>query len=76
MLKVGVMGCGTIGCEICKAIDQGVVSAELTGICDVDLRRAETLSGCLARTVEIRDGPDLIRGLHLNDRKGEVYGLV
>ena len=35
MLRVGVIGCGTIGGEICLAIDSGLVQAELVGIYDV-----------------------------------------
>lgn len=35
MLRVGVIGCGTIGGEICHAIDSGLVQAELVGIHDV-----------------------------------------
>ncbi|MEZ5334033.1 MAG: hypothetical protein R2741_01705 [Methanolobus sp.] len=29
MLKIGLIGCGTIGTSICKAIDDGTVEAEL-----------------------------------------------
>ncbi len=36
MLKIGVVGCGTIGGEICRAIDAGTVRAELVGVCDLD----------------------------------------
>ncbi|HJH31278.1 MAG TPA: aspartate dehydrogenase [Methanosarcinaceae archaeon] len=34
MLKVGVVGCGAIGAEICKAIDEGSMSVELYAIYD------------------------------------------
>ena len=43
MLKVGVVGCGTIGAEICRAIDDGLVRATLAGITDVDYAKAEGL---------------------------------
>jgi aspartate dehydrogenase len=36
MLRVGIIGCGTIGSEICRAIDRGIVRAELVGISDID----------------------------------------
>jgi len=53
MLKVGVVGCGTIGGEICKAIDEGVVQATLVGISDVDFAKAETLAGSLKHSVPV-----------------------
>jgi aspartate dehydrogenase len=60
MLKVGVVGCGTIGSEICKAIDEGVVQATLVGISDVDFAKAETLAGSLKHSVPAMDLTDLI----------------
>jgi aspartate dehydrogenase len=41
MLRVGVIGCGTIGGEICVAIDSGLVRATLVGISDVAAAAAE-----------------------------------
>lgn len=35
MLRIGVIGCGTIGGEICGAIDSGLVHAALVGIHDL-----------------------------------------
>ncbi len=40
MLKIGVIGCGAIGARICKAIDNGIISAQLVGFYD---RSSETL---------------------------------
>lgn len=34
MLRIGVVGCGTIGKGICKAIDEGIVKAELVAVYD------------------------------------------
>ncbi|WP_342304128.1 aspartate dehydrogenase [Methanolobus sp. ZRKC5] len=34
MLKIGLIGCGTIGTSICKAIDDGIIEAELFAIYD------------------------------------------
>lgn len=34
MLKIGVVGCGAIGAEICKAIDEGSMNVELCAIYD------------------------------------------
>ena len=35
-LKIGVFGCGAIGSAICRAIDDGVIDADLVAICDRD----------------------------------------
>ncbi len=34
MLKVGVIGCGAIGTEVCMAIDRGLVNAQLAAVYD------------------------------------------
>lgn len=34
MLKIGIIGCGSIGTELCKAIDTKLISAELVGVYD------------------------------------------
>lgn len=44
MLKVGIVGCGSIGGELCKAIVDRKVEAELVAIWDVDENRIEGLS--------------------------------
>jgi aspartate dehydrogenase len=48
MLRVGVVGCGAIGSEIARAIDSGLVRAELVGINDA---RSDA-AGRLARSLE------------------------
>lgn len=40
-LRVGIIGCGAIGSYIAKAIDEGVVEADLVAVFDTDTRRAE-----------------------------------
>lgn len=45
--KIGIIGCGAIGSKIARAIDEGKVSAELIGVCDVDAALAEKLSASL-----------------------------
>jgi predicted dinucleotide-utilizing enzyme len=61
MLRVGVIGCGTIGGEICHAIDSGLVQAELVGIYDVSgaapdrvARRLRSLPFCLRKRLAVR----------------------
>ena len=44
MLRVGIIGCGTIGSEICRAIDRVIVRAELIGIYDIDHFKADNLA--------------------------------
>lgn len=60
MLRVGVIGCGTIGSEICKAINKNLIQAELAGICDIDLCKAKSLAETLHRVVQIMAQSDLM----------------
>lgn len=34
MLKVGIVGCGFIGGQICRAVDEGAIDVEMYGLCD------------------------------------------
>jgi len=43
MLKIGVIGCGTIGALICKAIDDGRINAQLAAIYDRSSENYERL---------------------------------
>jgi aspartate dehydrogenase len=61
MLKVGVIGCGTIGSEICRAMDRGLVGAELVGISDIDRSRADDLARSLRKGVRVMDRPEVIK---------------
>jgi len=47
MLRIGVIGCGTIGKGICKAIDEGAVRAELVAVYDRNSCDAEKVRGHL-----------------------------
>jgi len=60
MLKIGVVGTGTIGAEICRAMDQGLVQARLVGIYDVDSQKAEELARNLNHPVPILATDNLI----------------
>ncbi|MDW7730975.1 MAG: aspartate dehydrogenase [Methanolobus sp.] len=59
MLRIGVIGCGTIGAGICKAIDDGTIKAELVAIYDRHVEDAEklksSLKSCTPETLEIMD---------------------
>jgi aspartate dehydrogenase len=50
MLKIGVVGCGTIGTDICKAIDDGFVDVELYAIYDRNKRHISNLKSVLKNT--------------------------
>jgi aspartate dehydrogenase len=43
MEKIGVVGCGTIGTQICLAVDQGRIPAGLIAVTDIDESRAAEL---------------------------------
>lgn len=43
MLKIGIVGCGTIGTYICKAIDAGLLNAELHSVYDRNHKNIEKL---------------------------------
>ena len=47
MLRIGLIGCGTIGSSICKAIDDGTIEAELTAIYDRHIDDVEKLLSTL-----------------------------
>ncbi|RQW80011.1 MAG: aspartate dehydrogenase [Methanothrix sp.] len=42
-LKIGLVGCGAIGSEIARAIDNGRISADLVAICDHNPETAKSL---------------------------------
>ena len=50
MLKIGVIGCGTIGIEICKAIDDGFIDVELYAIYDRKNEHVLNLKSMLKKT--------------------------
>ncbi len=47
MIKVGIVGCGAIGEEICKAFDRGIINATLTALSDRDLGSAQEMADSL-----------------------------
>jgi aspartate dehydrogenase len=65
MLRVGVVGVGTIGGEICRAIDEGLVRAKLVGIVDIDSAKAKGLARSLKGSVPIMSLADVIEASDL-----------
>ena len=42
-LEVGIVGCGTIGTEVCRAAHEGRIRAVVVALCDTEVSRAEDL---------------------------------
>ncbi|MEW5801376.1 MAG: aspartate dehydrogenase [bacterium] len=61
MKKIGVVGCGTIGTQICLAINQGKIAAELVAVADMDAIKAQQLVDQLSTPCEILLIPELVR---------------
>lgn len=60
MRKVGVVGCGAIGGEICRAIDGGQIKAKLQAVCDIDEAAAQRLAGSLSTKPRVTSLDELI----------------
>jgi len=66
MIKIGIIGCGFIGTQICKAIDSGSVPAELFGIFDFTAEKADAILSELTTARPIKCTPeDLISNCDL-----------
>lgn len=65
-MKIGIVGCGTIGTEVALAISKGdLPDLTLCGISDVDGRAAENLSRCLRIPIPILSLDELIENAEL-----------
>jgi aspartate dehydrogenase len=61
MLKIGIVGCGTIGSFLAKYVDSELIqSAVLAALCDVDLAKAKKLSNSLRSKPPICSTQELI----------------
>ncbi len=60
MLKIGVIGCGAIGTEICRAIDTKLINARLAGIYDKSAQNSKRLLEIVENKPEILPPEDLI----------------
>ncbi len=61
MLKIGIIGCGAIGTEICRAIDKGMIDAELVALYDRSVEHCEALRSSLKNKPEILSPDELIK---------------
>ncbi len=60
MLKIGIIGCGAIGTEICKAIDTKLINAQVVGVYDRSSENCERLFGILNTKPKILSPDELI----------------
>lgn len=61
MLKIGVIGCGAIGAQICRAIDSGSINAKLSAIYDRSAQHCETLLESLHNKPDISSPEELVK---------------
>lgn len=54
-VKVGVIGCGTIGTELCRYIDIQLPNAKLVAVCDIVPGKAKELADNLVKRPKILD---------------------
>jgi aspartate dehydrogenase len=60
MLKIGIVGAGTMGSLIARAVDRGDVGARLVAITDLDRTRAEDLIASLSEMPALENLTELI----------------
>ena len=65
MLTIGIVGCGTIGSALARAIDEGRIPALLTGLANRTRTRAEALARSLRATPPVLDVQGLVRASNL-----------
>ncbi|MBN2097444.1 MAG: aspartate dehydrogenase [Candidatus Omnitrophica bacterium] len=60
--KIGIIGCGTIGAELVKAIEERFsAQAELVAVCDIDQHQAEQLKRLSSAKPQILPADELIK---------------
>ncbi len=60
-LKVGIVGCGTIGRELAQAIDREIKEAQLVALADIDGEKARELANSLKEKPEILSLDELVK---------------
>lgn len=61
MLKIGVIGCGAIGAQICRAVDSGFINAKLSAIYDRSTQHCERVLESLSNKPSISSPADLVK---------------
>ena len=73
-IKVGIIGCGTIGGEIAKVCQNRLkAKMELVAICDTDQKKAELFNGSLKKKVRILKIDELLRKASLVIEAASAY---
>lgn len=65
MLTIGIVGCGTIGTALARAIDEGRIPALLSGLANRTQARAEALAGSLRTHPPVVKIPALVQASDL-----------
>ncbi len=52
-MKVGLLGCGNIGADLCIALQKGEIAAEITALTDIDEERARILQRTFQLDAEV-----------------------
>ncbi len=60
MIKIGIVGCGAIGKEICRAVDQGIIHVKLVAVADRKPKAASEFAASLRSPPEVMDALELI----------------
>lgn len=53
LMKVGLVGCGNIGADLCIALQKGTIPAEIVALTDIDENRAKVLQRTFQLNAEI-----------------------
>jgi aspartate dehydrogenase len=65
MLRIGIIGCGAIGGEICRAIDRGAVETDPVGVSDIDPSKALALAHGLRKPPPLLSPVEVIEAAEL-----------
>lgn len=58
-MRVGLVGCGNIGADLCIALSKGMIPAEIVALTDIDTAQAEKLRSTFQLEASIGDLEDL-----------------
>ncbi len=64
-LKVGIVGCGSIGTELAQAIDKEIREIQLIALSDIDKEKAKDLAASLSKKPEVSSIAGLIKASDL-----------
>ena len=76
MLKIGILGVGSIGQSLATALDQKRIDAELVALSDQDREKAEAVSASLSSHPPVVPVAELIEHRGQPRRQWPVFGSV